>query len=199
MTAYISGFALGLSLILAIGAQNAFVLKQGLKKQHVFLVCSLCAVSDAILITFGVMGFGALMAQYPWVEQIARYGGAAFLIIYAAMSFYSAYSQKHNLVPSDNAPESAWKITLMCLGFTWLNPHVYLDTVVFLGSISTQFSADIEAFTLGAVTASFVFFYSLGFGSRILIPVFEKPRAWQILEVFIGLLMLTLGASLVFT
>jgi L-lysine exporter family protein LysE/ArgO len=87
----------------------------------------------------------------------------------------------------------------MCLGFTWLNPHVYLDTVVFLGSISTQFSADIEAFTLGAVTASFVFFYSLGFGSRILIPVFEKPRAWQILEVFIGLLMLTLGASLVFT
>jgi L-lysine exporter family protein LysE/ArgO len=145
------------------------------------------------------MGFGALIAQYPWVEQIARYGGAAFLIIYAAMSFYSAYSQKHNLVPSDNAPESVWKITLMCLGFTWLNPHVYLDTLIFLGSVSTQFSANIEAFTLGAVTASFVFFYSLGFGSRILIPVFEKPRAWQVLEVLIGLLMLILGASLVFT
>lgn len=89
---------------------------------------------------------------------------------------YSAYSQKHNLVPSDNAPESAWKITLMCLGFTWLNPHVYLDTLIFLGSVSTQFSANIEAFTLGAVTASFVFFYSLGFGSRILIPVFENQE-----------------------
>ena len=117
MTAYLSGFALGLSLILAIGAQNAFVLKQGLKKQHVFLVCSLCAISDAILIVFGVTGFGALVEQYPWVEQVARYGGAAFLTVYAMMSFYSAYSQKHNLVPSDNAPESVWKITLMCLGF----------------------------------------------------------------------------------
>lgn len=199
MTAYFSGFALGLSLILAIGAQNAFVLKQGLKKQHVFLVCSLCAVSDALLITFGVLGFGALVGQYPWVEQVARYGGAAFLIVYAAMSFYSAYSQKHSLVPSDNAPESALKIALMCLGFTWLNPHVYLDTVVFLGSVSTQFSENIEAFTLGAISASFVFFYSLGFGSRILIPVFEKPKAWQILEIFIGLLMLILALSLLVT
>ncbi|MDE0876410.1 MAG: LysE/ArgO family amino acid transporter [Porticoccaceae bacterium] len=199
MTAYLSGFALGLSLILAIGAQNAFVLKQGLKRQHVFLVCSLCAISDAILITFGVMGFGALVEQYPWVAQIARYGGAAFLAVYAAMSFYSAYSQNHSLVPSDSAPESALKIALICLGFTWLNPHVYLDTVIFLGSISTQFSADIEAFTLGAVSASFVFFYSLGYGARILIPVFEQPRAWQILEFFIGLLMLILAASLIFT
>ena len=138
MTAYISGFALGLSLILAIGAQNAFVLKQGLKKQHVLLVCSLCAISDAILITFGVMGFGALVAQYPWVEQIARYGGAAFLTVYAVMSFYSAYSQKHSLVPSDSAPESALKIALICLGFTWLNPHVYLDTCLLYTSPSPR-------------------------------------------------------------
>jgi L-lysine exporter family protein LysE/ArgO len=166
MTAYISGFALGLSLILAIGAQNAFVLKQGLKKQHVFLVCSLCAFSDAILITFGVLGFSTLIEQYPWVEKIARYGGAIFLIVYAAMSFYSAYSQTHSLIPSDNAPESALKVTL------------------------------IDAFTLGAVSASFVFFYSLGFGSRFLIPVFEKPRAWQILEVVIGVMMLTLAIKL---
>ena len=115
------------------------------------------------------------------------------------MSFYSAYSQKHSLVPSENAPESALKIALMCLGFTWLNPHVYLDTVVFLGSVSTQFSENIEAFTLGAISASFVFFYSLGFGSRILIPVFEKPKAWQILEIFICLLMLILALSLLFT
>lgn len=196
MTAYISGFALGLSLILAIGAQNAFVLKQGLKKQHVFLVCSLCAVSDAVLITFGVMGFSTLIEQYPWVEKITRYGGAIFLIVYAAISFYSAYSQTHSLKPSDNAPESALRVTLICLGFTWLNPHVYLDTVIFLGSVSTQFSAHIEAFTLGAVSASFVFFYSLGFGSRFLIPVFEKPRAWQILEIVIGVLMLTLAIKL---
>ena len=196
MQAYLPGFALGLSLILAIGAQNAFVLKQGLKKQHVFLVCTICALSDAILISLGVSGFGALVERFPIVEQIARFGGAAFLMVYAAMSFYSAYKTRHSLNPEGSAPESALKITVICLGFTWLNPHVYLDTVVLLGSISTQYSDNIEAFTLGAISASFVFFYSLGYGSRVLIPVFEKPRAWQILEIIIGIIMSALAISL---
>ena len=133
MQAYLPGFALGLSLILAIGAQNAFVLKQGLKKQHVFLVCTICALSDAILISLGISGFGALVERFPIVEQIARFGGAAFLMVYAAMSFYSAYKTRHSLNPEGSAPESALKIALICLGFTWLNPHVYLDTVVLLG------------------------------------------------------------------
>ena len=198
MPAYLSGFALGLSLILAIGAQNAFVLKQGLKKQHIFLVCSICAISDAILITLGVTGFGALVQQYPLVEQAARYAGGVFLIGYSAISFYSAYNNNHNLSPAGEAPDSALKVALICLGFTWLNPHVYLDTVVLLGSISTQFSTQITAFTLGAVTASFVFFFILGYGSRVLIPIFQKPGSWKVLEVFVGLLMLALAINLIF-
>jgi len=197
MQAYFSGFALGLSLILAIGAQNAFVLKQGLKKQHVFLVSTLCAVSDAILITLGVTGFGALVHQYPLVEPVSRYAGGAFLIGYAAISFYSAYNNNHTLSPAGEAPESALKVALICLGFTWLNPHVYLDTVVLLGSISTQFASQIAAFTSGAVTASFVFFFSLGYGSRMLIPIFQKPGSWKVLEVVVGLLMLALAINLI--
>lgn len=197
LSTYLSGFALALSLILAIGAQNAFVLKQGLKKQHVFLVCSICALSDAVLISLGVSGFGALVSQYPLVDQIARYGGASFLIIYAAMSFFSAYSNRHSLSPEGSAPESMLKVASICIGFTWLNPHVYLDTVILLGSVSTQFSDNIQAFTLGAVSASFVFFYSLGYGARILIPVFKKTISWQILEVFVGILMLVIAIGLI--
>ena len=155
MQAYLPGFALGLSLILAIGAQNAFVLKQGLKKQHVFLVCTICALSDAILISLGVSGFGALVERFPIVEQIARFGGAAFLMVYAAMSFYSAYTTRHSLNPEGSAPESALKIALICLGFTWLNPHVYLDTVVLLGSISTQYSDNYRGIYFGGYKCIF--------------------------------------------
>ena len=197
MQPFLSGFLLGLSLIIAIGAQNAFVLKQGLKKQHVFLVCSICALSDAILISVGVAGFGALVSRYPLIAEVARWGGAAFLTIYAASSFYSAYRNRHSLNPADNAPESTLKIVLICLGFTWLNPHVYLDTVILLGSISTQFSYNLEAFAAGAMSASLVFFYSLGYGARILIPVFAQPRSWQLLEISIGILMLVLAFNLI--
>jgi len=197
MQSYFSGFSLGLSLILAIGAQNAFVLKQGLKKQHVFLVCSICAISDVILICFGVSGFGAIVEKYPIVEQISRYAGAVFLIGYSIKSFYSAYSLNHSLTPADNVSTSAMKVAFAALAFTWLNPHVYLDTVVLLGSISTQFSAEIVEFTAGAITASFVFFFSLGYGARILIPIFQKPISWKILEAFVGILMLALATSLI--
>ena len=197
MQSYLSGFALGLSLILAIGAQNAFVLKQGLKKQHVFLVCSLCAASDAILITLGVCGFGVLVEQYPSIEQIARYGGASFLSGYGLLSLYSAYRNKHTLSPAEDGSESQWKVILVCLGFTWLNPHVYLDTVVLLGSVSTQFKEEIVLFTVGAINASFFFFFALGYGARVLIPVFQKDSAWKVLEAIIGLLMLALAVSLV--
>lgn len=196
MASFISGFILGLSLILAIGAQNAFVLKQGIKKQHVFLVCLLCAASDALLISLGVSGFSAVVAKYPWVEPVSKMGGAAFLIIYALKSFYSAYSNNHSLDPATQAPVSAIKTAMICLAFTWLNPHVYLDTFVLLGSISTQFPTTKLEFTLGAVIASFVFFFSLGYGARVLTPVFHKPISWKILEAFVGLLMLVLATSL---
>jgi len=196
-SALISGFFLGLSLILAIGAQNAFVLKQGLKQQFVFLSCIICALSDAILITAGVMGFGALVTTYPEIEIVTRFAGASFLIIYSLRSFYSAFTTSHSLDAAGETSTSAVKIALTCLAFTWLNPHVYLDTVVLLGSISTQYGDQQLWFGLGAVCASFVFFFSLGYGARLLRPLFAKPRSWQVLEFLIGLVMATLGLSLV--
>ena len=193
---YLTGFIVGLSLIVAIGAQNAFVLKQGLKKQHIFLVCSICAFSDAILIALGVSGFGIVIERFPLVEKFARYGGAIFLVYYAIMSFRSAYMNQHKLIAKGSDTESAVKVTLICLGFTWLNPHVYLDTLILLGAVSTQY-VDVQSFALGAISASFVFFFSLGYGARVLIPVFKNPRAWQILEFFIGVLMLSIAISLI--
>ena len=149
----LAGFALGISLILAIGAQNAFVLKQGLKREHVFAVCFICALSDAILISAGVAGFGAIVKQFPLIEQISRYAGAAFLLVYAALSFKSALTTSHKLEAKGKEVGSLVTALLTCLAFTWLNPHVYLDTVVLLGSISTQYEGQQLAFGLGAVIA----------------------------------------------
>lgn len=192
----LAGFSLGISLILAIGAQNAFVLKQGLKQQHVFVVCLICALSDAILISAGVAGFGAIVQKFPLIEQIARYAGAAFLFFYAAISFKSAITTVHVLKAEGKEVGSATTATLTCLAFTWLNPHVYLDTFVLLGSISTQYEGQQLAFGVGAVTASFVFFFSLGYGAKLLIPIFKKPLSWKILELAVGIVMLALGISL---
>ena len=192
---FLSGFSIGLSLILAIGAQNAFVLKQGLLRKHVFLVCLICALSDAILITLGVMGFGEIVLAYPWIELFSKYAGAFFLISYGLISLYSSAKNTHNLLPSKDNKDSISSTVITCLAFTWLNPHVYLDTVIMLGSISTQFS-EAHLFGLGAITASFAFFFSLGFGASKLTSCFEKPRTWQILEVCIGVMMIILGINL---
>ena len=192
---FLSGFSIGLSLILAIGAQNAFVLKQGLLRKHVFLVCLICALSDAILITLGVMGFGEIVLAYPWIELFSKYAGAFFLISYGLISLYSSAKNTHNLLPSKDSKDSISSTVITCLAFTWLNPHVYLDTVIMLGSISTQFS-ETHLFGLGAITASFTFFFSLGFGASKLTSYFEKPRTWQILEVCIGATMIILGINL---
>ena len=192
---FLSGFSIGLSLILAIGAQNAFVLKQGLLRKHVFLVCLICALSDAILITLGVMGFGEIVLAYPWIELFSKYAGAFFLIIYGLISLYSSAKNTHNLIPSKDSKDLISSTVITCLAFTWLNPHVYLDTVIMLGSISTQFS-ETHLFGLGAITASFAFFFSLGFGASRLTSYFEKPRTWQILEVCIGATMIILGINL---
>ena len=192
---FLSGFSIGLSLILAIGAQNAFVLKQGLLRKHVFLVCLICALSDAILITLGVMGFGEIVLAYPWIELFSKYAGAFFLINYGLISLYSSAKNTHNLRPSKDSKDSISSTVITCLAFTWLNPHVYLDTVIMLGSISTQFS-ETHLFGLGAITASFAFFFSLGFGASKLTSYFEKPSTWQILEVCIGATMIILGINL---
>ncbi len=192
---FLSGFSIGLSLILAIGAQNAFVLKQGLLRKHVLIVCLICALSDAILITLGVMGFGEIVLAYPWIELFSKYAGAFFLISYGLISLYSSAKNTHNLIPSKDSKDSISSTVITCLAFTWLNPHVYLDTVIMLGSISTQFS-ETHLFGLGAITASFAFFFSLGFGASRLTSYFEKPRTWQILEVCIGAVMIILGINL---
>ena len=195
MNALIAGFSLSLSLILAIGAQNAFVLKQGLKKHYVFMVCCLCAFSDAILIVAGVAGFGALITRFPAVETIASLGGAAFLLAYGTRSLISAFTTEHALDPAGNASAGALKTALACLAFTWLNPHVYLDTLVLIGSISTQYD-DKLMFSTGAVAASLTFFFSLGYGARLLTPIFHQPRAWKILDGLIALVMYSIAVSL---
>ena len=194
MQAALAGFALGFSLILAIGAQNAFVLRQGLRREHVFAVCLTCAVSDALLIAAGVAGFGALAEAVPWLETVMRFGGAAFLIWYGLRNFISAW-KGGEVMGQGKGARSLQAALMTCLALTWLNPHVYLDTVVLLGSISAQY-ADKLAFALGAMTASFVFFFSLGYGARILDPLFRKPSAWRVLDVIVGLTMWAIAAKL---
>ncbi|WP_173911269.1 LysE/ArgO family amino acid transporter [Acinetobacter sp. Marseille-Q1618] len=198
MQAFISGFAIGMSLIVAIGAQNAFVLKQGLKKQFVFWVCLLCATSDAILILLGVTGFAHVIQNYPQILNIAKYFGATFLLVYGAQHFYTALTQSQTLFAGEAKQQNIWKILSICLALTWLNPHVYLDTVILLGSISTQYAAAKMYFAFGAMTASFVFFFSLGFGARLLQPIFQQAKAWKILDVIIALIMWSIAFKLLF-
>ncbi|MDA7965132.1 LysE/ArgO family amino acid transporter [Ruegeria sp.] len=195
-TSLIAGFALGFSLILAIGAQNAFVLRQGLRREHVFALCLTCALSDAILIAAGVAGFGALAQAAPWFEPVMRFGGAVFLTWYGLRSLASAWRGGAAMEVGGGQKTSIRAALLTVMAFTWLNPHVYLDTVVLIGSISAQYD-DRLGFALGAMTSSFVFFFSLGYGARILTPYFTRPRAWQVLDVVIGLVMLGIALKLV--
>ena len=196
MSIFLSGFALGFSLILAIGAQNAFVLRQGLARTHVFWVALTCAVSDAVLIAAGVAGFGALAEALPWLRPVMTWGGAAFLFVYGALSFRAALRADGALRAAEAADRALWPTLLTCLAFTWLNPHVYLDTLVLVGSVASGFDAERWVFGAGAMLASFVFFFSLGFGARALAPVFARPGAWRVLDGGIGLLMWTIALSL---
>lgn len=196
MQGYLAGLSLGFSLILAIGAQNAFVLRQGLKQQHVFLVFIICAVSDALLITIGVAGFAGVIKQLPWIEPVARYGGVVFLVVYGAKSLLQAFKKSEGLTASEEVVASATKVALTCLAFTWLNPHVYLDTVFLLGAISTQYPGQQVEFALGGVSASFLFFAALAYGARLLAPIFEKPLAWRVFDVLIAIVMWLIAAKL---
>jgi len=195
MSAFAPGFLLSLSLIVAIGAQNAFVLRQGLRREHVFWVCLTCGVSDAILIGAGVAGFGALAEAVPWFETVMRYGGAAFLIVYGWRNAQSAWQGGNALEAADQVPSSLKRTLLILLALTWLNPHVYLDTLVLIGSISAQYD-DRMAFGAGAMLASMVFFFALGYGARLLEPLFAKPMSWRILDAVIALTMWAIAASL---
>ncbi len=191
----IAGFLLGFSLILPIGAQNAFVLRVGLRGEHVWAVCLTCALSDAVLILVGVSGLSRISTAAPWAGTALLYSGAAFLLVYGARSFRDAFGSA-SLRPSQTPPAGIRRAVLTCLALTWLNPHVYLDTLVLIGSISTQFEEGKGLFAAGAMLASFVFFFSLGFGARLLKPLFARPVTWRVLDIAIGLIMWGTAARL---
>ncbi|HXV30106.1 MAG TPA: LysE/ArgO family amino acid transporter [Sinorhizobium sp.] len=193
---YVTGLMTGLSLIVAIGAQNAFVLRQGLRNEHVFAVCLACGLSDTLLIVLGVTSLRQIAALMPWLDPAMRYAGAAFLIWYGAKSLYSALRSSGALVAGEARSSRLRQTLATCLALTWLNPHVYLDTVVLLGTISTRFPGREVSFTAGAVTASLLFFFSLGYGATWLRPIFAKPASWRILETLIALTMWLIASKL---
>jgi len=194
MQAALAGFALGMSLIVAIGAQNAFVLRQGIVRAHVFPVAAICAASDAVLIAAGVAGFGALTGALPWLETAMRWVGAAFLLWYGLRSWRAAW-RGEGALRAGAAAGSLRAAVLTCLALTWLNPHVYLDTVMLLGAVSAQYE-DRTGFALGAMAASVLFFFTLAYAGRLLAPVFARPAAWRLLDLGIGAVMLALAARL---
>jgi L-lysine exporter family protein LysE/ArgO len=191
------GYVVAISLILAIGAQNAFVLRQGLRREHVGAVVAVCAISDAVLIALGVAGFGALSGAVPWIGEAMRWAGVAFLVVYGALRFRAALRGGEALKPAADAGESLGRVVATCLILTWANPHVYLDTVMLIGSISAQYDPHRLAFGVAAALGSLSFFSALGFGARLLAPIFAKPVAWVWLEVIVGLTMWGIAATLV--
>ncbi len=196
--AFFSGLQLSIGLIAAIGAQNAFVLRQGIRREHVLAVVLFCALSDAVLIAIGVSGFAFASAAAPWFSSTLLWGGVAFLIWYGARSLQSAWKGGGSLVPSVEAPKALWPTLATIAALTWGNPHVYLDTVVFLGTLSAQYPAHEMYFGAGAIAGSSLFFFSLGFGARFFAPLFTRPMSWRVLDTLIGLMMWAIAVSMAF-
>lgn len=195
--AALAGFLASAGLIIAIGSQNAFVLRQGLLQRHVGLVVATCALADIALIVCGVAGVGALVREWPMLLQALRFGGAAFLAIYGLMAARRAWRGSGSLAPGTEAEKSGRRVLLACLAFTFLNPHVYLDTMILLGSLSTQYPGPTRwAFAAGACLASAAWFTTLGYGSRLLLPIFRSAGAWRVLDGFVAVFMLSLSSLL---
>lgn len=197
MQPLIAGLLAGLSLIIAIGAQNAFVLRQGLAKQHVLVIVTLCSLSDALLILLGVLGLGAAIQSAPVVLDVIRWLGVAYLIWFGISSLRKGYKSE-KLQVAGSGEMKLRKTVLTTLSLTFLNPHVYLDTVIFLGGLSHQFGTQTAMFTVGAISASFIWFFSLGFGAAKLSPLMAKPIFWKILDASIALIMFGLALTLAF-
>ncbi|AJE46250.1 LysE/ArgO family amino acid transporter [Celeribacter indicus] len=195
--ALLTGFFTGLGLIVAIGAQNAFVLRQGLRRAHVPAVVLTCALSDALLICVGVFASARIAQAVPPALPLMRWGGAAFLLLYGARAARSAWRGGGHLEAARSEGQSLHAALLTCLALTWLNPHVYLDTVVLLGAVSTKFPQARPAFAAGAMTASLAFFLALGYGARLLAPVFARDTAWRLLDAGVALVMWTIALGLV--
>jgi L-lysine exporter family protein LysE/ArgO len=196
LLAVASGLALGLGLIVAIGAQNAFVLRQGLRLEHVAAVVAVCALSDLALIMAGVLGAGAALSEVPWLVPVVCFAGAAFLLGYGVLAARRAL-RPGALLPDAAGTRAGLAATVgTCLALTWLNPHVYLDTVVLLGSMASTFGEHRWQFAAGAGLGSVLWFTALGFGARLLRPVFARPAAWRVLDGGIALVMTALAVSL---
>ena len=211
LTSVLAGLGLGFSLIIAIGAQNLFVLRQGLRREHVLVVAAICAASDALLIAVGVSGIGLVLQAVPWLVDVVRWAGAAFLVVYGLLAARRAWRGTDQGLhvtetPRDAAPGGAvatatrtrlLPVVLTCLALTWLNPHVYLDTVFLLGTVASTHAEYRWLFAAGAMTASVVWFFGLAFGARYLGRWLSTPRAWRILDAVIAVVMIALGVSLV--
>ncbi|MFK3678269.1 LysE/ArgO family amino acid transporter [Microbacterium sp. NPDC090218] len=212
MLTVLAGLGLGLSLIVAIGAQNVFVLRQGIRREHVLAVVIICAVSDAALIAAGVAGLGFVLSAAPWLVVIARWAGALFLLAYGVLAARRAWRGGEELrvegpESTDAPPAGATTSTLTrtrlapviltTLALTWLNPHVYLDTVLMLGSIAATHGDERWLFAGGAIAASILWFTALGFGARYLGRWLRTPLSWRILDAVIAVVMITIAVSLV--
>lgn len=198
LATFLSGLGTGAGLIIAIGAQNAFVLRQGLLRQHVLPVVLVCIGGDILCICAGVAGMGALIRTNEWLLEFFRWGGALFLTVYGISATRRAASGNGSMEISEVGACSFMKAITSCLAFTFLNPHVYLDTVVLLGSIAAQYGEDLKwTFASGALTASVLWFTGLGFGARLLLPIFQNRKAWRILDTLIALVMWAIALTLV--
>ena len=195
---YIKGFVVTISLIMAIGAQNAYVLKLGLLKQFVLLAILMCIFFDFLLIAAGIFGLGYfIQGNQILINSIAVFG-IVFLIIYAMLSFKSAFKNESLQIDGNAKTNPLKEVITLILVFTFLNPHTYLDTVLLIGGIGANVQNEFKIyFLLGAVSASAIWFFSLGFGARFLIPVFKKPITWKILDISIGIFMLFIAYSLI--
>jgi len=194
---FITAFVLAAGLIMAIGAQNAHVLRQGIAGHYVGITVILCAFFDTVLMTSGVFGFGWLLTQLPMLEDVARVGGAVFLLWYGSRCVRSAMAPLSSVSVESRVATTLPTAIATVSAFTLLNPHVYLDTVVLVGSIGGQYEGTARTvFAVGAFTASWVWFIALGYGARLVRPYFENPRAWQVLDGFIALVMFAIALSL---
>ncbi len=198
MLAFFNGFGLGLGLIVAIGAQNAYVLRQGLRREHVFAVAAVCALCDAALIVVGIAGMGALIRQSELLLRAIAWAGAAFLAAYGIRAARRALRPAALVAAGDGARASLPATLAAVTGFSLLNPHVYLDTVVLVGGIGGTYAGAAQiAFGAGAAAASFLWFFGLAYGARLLTPVFARPAAWRVLDLAIAAVRWTIAASLI--
>lgn len=197
MLAFWSGLVAGLSLIIAIGAQNAFIIRQALTRQHVFLIVMFAAVADALLIAAGTAGLGAIIQAAPVALEFIRWFGVAYLLWFAFNSVRNAF--KGESLQANGEAQSSWKKALLTIaGLTFLNPHVYLDTVIFLGAIGNQFNDNRWVFAFGAMTGSFLWFFTMGYGAKALSRFMAKPIFWKVLDLVIAAIMVTIAIMLAF-